>query len=112
MGYEPQRRASPFGSGSRHDCCRLVQHTSFSLNIAFNDGNTHLVALYAVDYDSRGRAETIQIVDPATNNILNSQVLSNFSNGVYLLWNISGQVKINVTSSAGPNAVDQRSFLR
>jgi hypothetical protein len=80
-------------------------NTSFSLNIAFNDGNTHLLALYACDYNSAGRAETIQIVDPSTNNILNSQVLSNFSNGVYLLWNISGQVKINVISSAGPNAV-------
>ena len=63
------------------------------------------MALYALDYDSAGRAETIQIVDPSTNDILNSQVLSNFSNGVYLLWNISGQVKINVISSAGPNAV-------
>lgn len=78
-------------------------NTSFSLNVSFNDGNTHLVALYALDYDSRGRAETIQIVDPSTNNVLNSQVLSNFSNGVYLLWYVSGQVKINVTSSAGPN---------
>jgi hypothetical protein len=80
-------------------------NTSFSLNIAFNDGNTHLLALYACDYNSAGRAETIQIVDPSTNNVLNSQVLSNFSNGVYLLWNISGQVKINVISTAGPNAV-------
>jgi hypothetical protein len=79
--------------------------TSFSLNIGFNDGNTHLVALYAVDYDSGARVETIQIVDPSTNNVLNAQVLSNFSGGVYLLWNISGQVQINVIYSAGPNAV-------
>jgi len=80
-------------------------NTSFSMNLGFNDGNTHLVALYASDYNGAGRVETIQIVDPATSNILNAQVLSNFSNGVYLLWYISGQVKINVTNSAGPNAV-------
>jgi hypothetical protein len=79
--------------------------TSFSLNIGFNDGNTHLVALYVLDYDSRGRAETIQIMDPSTNNVLGAQVISNFSNGVYLLWNISGQVQINFIPSAGPNAV-------
>jgi hypothetical protein len=80
-------------------------NTSLTLNISFNDGNTHLVALYAMDYDSLGRAETIQVVDPSTATVLNSQVLSNFSNGVYLLWNISGQVQIVVTPSAGPNAV-------
>jgi hypothetical protein len=78
---------------------------SFSLNTNFSDGNTHLVALYAMDYDGRGRAETIQIVDPMTSKVLDSQVLSNFSNGVYLLWYVSGQVKINITFTAGPNAV-------
>lgn len=44
-------------------------------------------------------------MDPSTNDILSSQALSNFSNGVYLLWYVSGQVKINVTYSAGPNVV-------
>jgi hypothetical protein len=73
--------------------------------MSFNDGNVHLVALYALDYDNQGRVETIQIVDPATNNVVSSQVLSNFSNGVYLIWYISGNVKINVTASAGANAV-------
>jgi len=57
-------------------------NTSFGLNLSLNDGNVHLVALYALDYDNRGRVETIQIVDPATNNVVSSQVLSNFSNGV------------------------------
>ena len=80
-------------------------NASFSLNIAFNDGKTHLVALYAVDYSNQNRAETIQIADPSTNNILDSESLANFSGGVYLIWNITGQVQINVTSTAGPNAV-------
>lgn len=80
-------------------------NTSFGLNLSLNDGNVHLVALYALDYDNRGRVETIQIVDPATNNVVSSQVLSNFSNGVYLIWYVSGNLKINVTASAGPNAV-------
>jgi hypothetical protein len=80
-------------------------NTSFSLNIAFNDGKTHLVALYAVDYSNQNRAQTIQIVDPSTNNTLDSEALANFSGGVYLLWNVTGQVQITVTSTAGPNAV-------
>ena len=80
-------------------------NSSFTLNISFNDGNTHLVALYALDWDHAGRVETIQIVDPSTNNLLNTQVLSNFSNGDYLIWSIAGQVQINITNSAGPNGV-------
>ena len=79
--------------------------SSFTLNISFNDGNAHTVALYALDWDRAGRVETIQIVDPSTNDILNTQALSNFSNGDYLVWSITGQVQINVTYSAGPNGV-------
>ena len=79
--------------------------SSFTLNVNFSDTNAHVVALYAMDYDTKGRAETIQIVDAATNNVLDSQALANFSNGAYLVWTITGQVKINVTATAGPNAV-------
>jgi len=58
-----------------------------------------------LDWDNQGRAETIQIVDAASNHQLDIQTLSNFTNGVYLVWNISGNVKINVTVTSGPNAV-------
>jgi hypothetical protein len=79
--------------------------SSYSLNIGFNDSNTHVVALYALDYDNQGRVETIQMVDASSGSVLDSEPISNFSNGVYLVWNVSGNVKINVTKSAGPNAV-------
>jgi len=77
----------------------------FSLDVNFTDGGTHQFALYAVDWDSGGRTETIQVVDAATNNQLDVETLSNFTNGVYLVWNISGHVKINVTAVTGSNAL-------
>ena len=66
---------------------------SFSYDVNITDGNTHQVALYALDWDSyQGvEAETIQIVDANNpSNVLDSENLSNYQNGVYLVWNISG----------------------
>ncbi|HYL96676.1 MAG TPA: protease pro-enzyme activation domain-containing protein [Terriglobales bacterium] len=79
--------------------------SSFDFDMNFTDGNLHPFALYAVDWDARGRSETIQVVDANTNAVLDTRSLSNFSNGVYLLWRLSGHVKINVTVTGGVNAV-------
>ena len=78
---------------------------SFTFDVNFTDGNTHTVAIYALDWDYRGRSETIQIVDANSNAVLSSQNISNFSNGMYLVFNISGHVKVNLTVTSGPNAV-------
>jgi hypothetical protein len=78
---------------------------SFSLDVNMTDGQTHQMALYALDWDLRGRAETIQILDANSGATLNTQSVTNFSNGIYLVWTISGHVKVNVTLSSGPNAV-------
>lgn len=69
------------------------------------DGKLHQFALYAVDWDNNGRVETVQVVDANTSSVLDTRSLSSFSNGVYLVWNVSGHVKINVTLNTGINAV-------
>jgi hypothetical protein len=33
------------------------------------------------------------------------------SNGIYLIWNITGHVKINITLTGGPNAVISGAFF-
>jgi pro-kumamolisin-like protein len=78
---------------------------TFDFDVNFTDGNLHRFALYAVDWDASGRSETFQILDANTNAILDTRTLSNFSNGTYLVWSISGHVRINVTSVTGVNAV-------
>ncbi|MGH9691912.1 MAG: choice-of-anchor D domain-containing protein, partial [Candidatus Acidiferrales bacterium] len=52
-----------------------------------------------------GRAETVQILDAASNTVLDSRNISNFTTGIYLVWTVSGDVKINVIATSGPNAV-------
>jgi hypothetical protein len=85
--------------------------TQSGLPLAFDvditDGNAHQIALYALDWDSFGgvRSEIIQILDADTNVQLDSQSIPNFIGGEYLVWNISGHVKITVSRTAGVNAV-------
>jgi hypothetical protein len=67
---------------------------------------THQLAIYAIDWDNQGRTENIQIVDGTTGAPLDTlRTVSSFAGGIYLIWNISGNIQINVTNTAGPNAV-------
>jgi len=78
---------------------------SYDLNINLTDGKTHQVALYALDWDVKGRSESVQVVDANSGAVLDTRMVTAFPNGIYYVWNISGHVKINVTTTAGPNAV-------
>jgi Concanavalin A-like lectin/glucanases superfamily/Protein of unknown function (DUF1573) len=84
---------------------------TFSVDVSVTDGKTHQFALYAVDWDERGRAETIQVVDAQTKAVLNSQSIFGFTNGVYVVWNISGHVTVTVTNTGGINGVVSGAFF-
>jgi len=98
-------RALQTGVGTGRIAAAWYNPTTFNFDVNFTDGATHQLALYALDWDSGGRTETVQVVDAATNNQLDMETISSFTNGVYLAWKISGHVKINVTATAGANAV-------
>jgi hypothetical protein len=85
--------------------------TSFSLDVNLTDGQTHQIALYMVDYDNTNRAQTVQIADAGTNGVLDTETVSNFHGGVYLVWNVKGHVKITITKLAGDNAVASGLFF-
>ncbi|MCU1262350.1 MAG: putative glycosyl hydrolase [Bryobacterales bacterium] len=77
----------------------------FIIDLNTTDQLQHQVALYCVDWDTTGRRQTVDVLD-ASGNVLNTQVLNtNFSGGVYLVWNVTGHVKLRVTSTGAYNAV-------
>ena len=85
---------------------------SFDVNVA--GSQPRQVALYIVDWDNRGRAETVVVADGSSGAPLDTRILpnsdtltnsANFVNGTYLIWNISGHVTITVTPNGGPNGV-------
>ena len=54
---------------------------------------------------SAKRAETINIVDAASQALLSTESFSSFSGGIYETWNIKGHVQIKVVFTGGNNAV-------
>ena len=95
---------NPNGSGGRI-AAAWYSSTSFTVTIDLTDGNSHNIALYAVDWDNHGRSEQIQISNASTGAVLDTETLSSFVNGAYEVWTISGDVKITMTDLAGGNAV-------
>ncbi len=84
--------------------------TAFTVDLNITDNDTHQIAVYCLDWDRAGRSETVAVTD-ANGAVLNSQSVTNFGGGVYLVWNVSGHVKIQVTRTGGPNAVTTGLFF-
>ena len=83
----------------------LTSPTQILLDMNFTDGLVHQTTFYAADAKNAGLAERIEIVDPATGNVLASQDLSNFKNGTYATFDLSGHVQVRIIRLAGPAAV-------
>jgi len=98
------------GSTSRIAAC-WYSGSSFTIDVNLTDGQAHAVSLYAVDWDSAGRSEQIQVLNGSSGAVLNTQTISNFSGGEYLTWSVTGNVQFKITSLAGPNAVISGLFI-
>ncbi len=84
---------------------------TFDVDVNLSGGQPHEVALYFVDYDTTTRSQRIDVLDAGTSAVLDTRTLNNFSGGQYLVWNVTGHVRIRVTRLAGPNAVVSGVFL-
>ena len=104
-------RALQTGSGSGRIASTWDSSSSFNFDVNFTDGMTHQFALYALDWDNLGRSENFQVLDANTSAVLDTRNISGFSNGIYLIWNISGHVRITITRTGGLNAVVSGAFF-
>jgi hypothetical protein len=93
------------GSQTDRIASTYYDSSSVTLDVHFTDAVSHRVALYLLDFDTSGRGETITITDADTNAVLDTRSASAFVDGKYLIWNVSGHVTVQVTCTAGPNAV-------
>jgi hypothetical protein len=78
--------------------------TNFTIDLNLMDGNPHQIGIYCLDWDT-GRTETVDILDATSGSVLDTHTVSSFTNGQWLLWNLSGHVTIRMTRSIGSNAV-------
>ncbi len=86
-------------------------NNSFLIDTNITDQAVHQVALYCVDYESSLRSQRVDVLD-VNGNVLNSQNLSNFEAGVYMVWNVSGHVKFRVTSTGQYNGLVEGLFFK
>jgi hypothetical protein len=93
-------------------CWYTNASTSFTVDINLSDSAVHQVAAYFVNWDSYTRSLQVQVLDGNTNAVLDTRSLPNFSNGAYLVWNLTGHVKIQVTNLGGGNPVLSGLFFR
>jgi uncharacterized protein (TIGR03437 family) len=92
-------------SASDRIAARWETSSFFTIDVNLTDGLTHRVALYSVDWDSSNRQQRVDVVDWATNVLLESRTITSFNGGQYLVWNVRGRVKFIVNKVAGKSAV-------
>lgn len=78
--------------------------TSFNIDVNLTDGQ-HQVALYLLDLDTTTRKDVITLRNADTQAVLDTRTISNFHNGVWAVWTMSGHVNIQVANNGGINAV-------
>ena len=85
--------------------------SSMTFDVNLTDGQAHNLELYACDYDT-GTARAVDLYDAATGDLMDSETISTFDDGVYLQWAIRGHVKIVVTRLGGLQRRGQRAVPR
>ena len=68
-----------------------------------NDGITHRLAVYCLDWDPARPGETLDLLNPSTglSELTGGPVsLSNFSNGTWVVFYFTGNVELQVTNTA------------
>ncbi len=107
LGLHHDRPACPPATSAAPAASPLAgtPDTSFTVNVNLTDGQAHDIAIYALDWPDFGRSEKIQVFSAATGAVLDTETISNFYGGLYLQWNITGNVVIQFSGMGGNNAV-------
>jgi O-glycosyl hydrolase len=108
---DPRATQDPASPSGRIASCDY-SGSSYSIDLNLTDGHTHQVALYLLDWDRLNRAETVQVTDAASGAVLENASVSNFADGQWLVWNLSGHVTITISNAPGSwNAVASGLFF-
>ena len=58
-----------------------------------------------------GRSQQFDVFDAATNALLDTRTLSNYTDGTYIKWTVTGSVRVRVTRLGAKNAVISGVFI-
>jgi subtilisin family serine protease len=98
-------RALQRASGTGRLAAAWYANASFDITMNLTDGLAHEVAFYAVDWDGNSRVQRFDVYDAVSGNLLATQTINGFNGGKYVVFRLSGHVRVRVTKTAGNNAV-------
>lgn len=78
--------------------------TTFNVDVTLPLGSTNRLAAYFMEPNG-GREQQVDLIDIPTGTLLDSRTVNSLSNGVYLVWDVTGPVRLRCTRLAGANAV-------
>jgi hypothetical protein len=83
-----------------------------TLNLDLSVGDaTKRIALYMVDWDTAGRNQTVIVKDAATGTVMDTRAITGLAGGVYLVYDMRGNVRVTINKTGGPNALLQGIFV-
>lgn len=92
-----------FGAAITRDPIPLLETMTIDVNV--NNRDTHQLALYFLDWDKASRRSVLEIFDGKTYKLLAPvQMIRNYQNGKYLVFNYSGSIRLRINQVRGPNA--------
>jgi hypothetical protein len=78
----------------------------WTLIFQFADQNLHQLAVYCVDWDrAEPREQKIEVMDTFSQKVLDTQIVSSFAEGKYLVWNVKGAVTLKFSCLKGDGSV-------
>lgn len=84
--------------GMREVIGKMTADNHEIIDINITDGKTHKISVYLLDEDNSGRWSMVDVIEPDTQKLIDSQSVYDFSDGVYLSYNISGHVRLRLTN--------------
>ena len=105
MSSTTDSRALQKANANDRVAARWESSSFFTIDVNLTDNQTHRVAIYGLDWDGNNRSQRVDVVDWATNALLDSRTISSFNGGQYLVWDVRGRVKLIVTKTGAKTAV-------
>jgi fibronectin type 3 domain-containing protein len=85
---------------------------TFTVDVSTTDDKSHEVALYFLDWEGNSRTQKVELINKNTGAVLDTRNLSNFNGGIYLVYEVSGDMQFKITHTGGPNGVLSGIFFK
>jgi hypothetical protein len=110
-GFEEFSLQRPEAQGRLAACYFVDSNATLELRAAVRHGKPTRLSLYFLDWFGPGRLEQVQILDAVSGVELDRRTTGPFTDGVYLSWNVRGDVRAVIQSLNDFNTVVSAAFF-